>query len=240
MKICVLGNSHVGEIKHAWDILSPCHKDISFTFFASRASGLKEAVLRGKELVAASEKLKGDFKFTSGGKKTVKLNEYDIFLIYGFGIDAYCPPIGVYSSDCLASAIKDHYKKSKGFRLAELIRSAVDTKILIAHVPLPSGKESKFNKNTSVSNEVDNYARMISTANNILFKPLNMEILEQSPLTRVNNGYVTRSIYSKGSRSLSVGDKMDDALHPKGENKHMNIDFAVIFLNNMLNKLKSF
>ena len=79
--ICVLGNSHVGALKRAWDLMPEWHQEYNLVFFTARSNGLGGLFLIDNKLVPKTDRLKRTITYTSGGKSEIDIVEYDLFLI---------------------------------------------------------------------------------------------------------------------------------------------------------------
>jgi len=72
LRICIIGNSHVGALKEAWDDIGSDHASLDVTFFAARGDRLKDLVVNGNTLRAdgpGATPLKKFMAFTSGGRE---------------------------------------------------------------------------------------------------------------------------------------------------------------------------
>ncbi|PLX82835.1 MAG: hypothetical protein C0617_13265 [Desulfuromonas sp.] len=239
MKVCIIGNSHTGALKRAWDTFFDSNfKNIfDLTFFASRAQRLEGLKIEGTKLIPQNEYLKENLKFTSGGKPYVDLSLYDVFLVYGLSTRPYFLSKVFYSEAVLIKSIEDNHTSSLSFKILTMIRDVVDTKTFIGHDPLRVNKDRDGIEFDKVLTE--QYSLGISLVNESLFFPLGAELLEQPQQTIVGKGRNTHSIYSKGSKRLDVGDEKDGELHPESDNRHMNDEFGKIWLESFLGRLKS-
>src|SRR6185436_10196296 len=82
MRLCILGDSHVGAWKLAWDEISSTIDGVSINFFAGPGGLLKSLEAVGGKLVATRPKLEKYF-VTTGGTASIDPDDYDAFGILG-------------------------------------------------------------------------------------------------------------------------------------------------------------
>lgn len=234
MKLCIIGNSHTGSLKRAWDgvLKKQFESKVEITFYAHKGVGLSGLKLDGKRLIADNELLKKSLEFTSGGKEFVELAEYDIFLIYGVRLKAYFASKQFYSNNVLFSSIQDQYVGTLGYKLLEMLRESVDSEIYLGHEPLRA-----VHKRDKIDNTSDDYSRGIELANNQLFSKSDAVLVHQPQETLVGNNRNTNSKYSKGSKRLDVSENCDSKLHDEIDNAHMNDEYGRVWLNSFLTSL---
>lgn len=134
MKICIIGNSHVGALKRAWDIKP--HHSIDVDFFAARGASLRDLTVKRNALVPATRTLKSALKFTSGGKARIEPERYDGFLVYGaqakhiiFNKDNH------YSKAVIQAALHDHVQDTVSFAIITRLRRVTEKRIYLGHHP---------------------------------------------------------------------------------------------------------
>ncbi|TVU91625.1 hypothetical protein [Vreelandella titanicae] len=234
-KICILGNSHVGSLKRAWDELkqSSVGKDFEITFFAERGDLLKSLTANNKMLVTDNMRVKQSLEFTSGGFSHVNTNEYDIFLIYGSQLlpfwlydDAF------YSLEFIERSIQEHLEGSQAEHLLTELRKATNKEIFLGHDPMLTQKSS------CAQYTVNNYNVGMEKLNSYLAKNYNAKAIKQSEITLENKNICKTDIaYLKNSRRLAIGFNNDNEIHPKDDLQHMNDDFGSIWISNFFEKL---
>lgn len=223
MKICVIGNSHVGALKLAWDELRLDYPGKEFTFFACGGSGMKEMVVSNGRFIAGNVRLKRRLEYTSGGVGEVVPEDYDLFLVYGLGL-ALTPfdETAFYSLAVKEAARKDRLEKSLNFRVCELLRTITNKPVFIAHNPFPS---QALKKGKRVS--IDKVREEVSWCKKFL--ECRASFVSQPEVTIVD-GFYTKQEYSKGSRKLETGDKDDGDLHPEDDFTHMNVEYGKVWV----------
>lgn len=236
LKLCILGDSHTGALKRAWDrLVEPDLKNkFDITFFASRGEGLSGLRLHEKFLIPTSKKLKSNLEFTSNGLSFIDIEKYDLFLIYGLGLNFYFPSNFFYSNDVINQSIEDNYKCSLGYHILMMIREVTNKKAYLGHNPMPAQKEDD---NTTLLPINSQYTSGISIVNKKTLMELNSELIHQ-PLTTLTNGHRNTHLkFTKNSIPLGMGDMLDGQAHPVQDNLHMNDDFGKIWLESFLNIL---
>lgn len=224
MKICVLGNSHVGSLKRGWDEIKGDYPEHEITFFAQRSDGLEDLVACGGKLIANTEKLAKALEFTSGGKKEIDPSQYDIFLIYGAGVNInFVADNRFYSTAVIASSLNDLVTNTLSFSLLKRLRALTDKSVFIGHLPLAPAIELLSDAMPS------DYVARVKLINAITYHPLNAELVRQPSSTMIN-GKNTHPDFSKGSKALAVGDSGDNVFHPESDSDHMNDKFGEIWL----------
>lgn len=229
-KICIIGNSHVGSLKRGWDKIRNNYPDKKITFFAHRADGLNGLIPSDGKLIPNNEVLAKAIEFTSGGKKEIDPNEYDIFLIYGAGMSVnYINENFFYSMDVITASLNDFIDQTLSFYLLKSIRLFTNKYIFIGHVPLEAKREKLFSRSPH------DYIDKVEFINYNIYRQLNAELVMQ-PLETIVNGNNTNLNFSKGSKRLGIGDTLDDELHPEADLDHMNDNFGAIWLKEFLGK----
>ncbi len=224
MKICIIGNSHVGALKRGWDRIAPKHPGTEITFFAHRANGMAGLKVAGNSLVPGNEMLKNAIHFTSGGLERITPADYDAFLIYGLKA---CPNFAnrkqFISSPASRQALVDLTKGRLSFKLLGMLRPLTDRILYIGHDPLAAAGEVRSDGPPT------SYIEGIAALNETIYRPLGAEVIAQ-PASSIVNGRQTHPDFGRGSKRLAIGDGRDDRAHPAGEDGHMNDDFGEIWM----------
>lgn len=228
MKICVIGNSHVGSLSRGWDVFKGDYPEHEITFFAQRSEGINGLIVRSGKLIPDNQALARALEFTSGGKCEVDPAEYDVFLIYGSGANINAAQNGTfYSSAALEMSISDQATGTLSFNLLKRLRTVTAKAIFVGHLPLvPAIKVSSDIKS-------DDYFARVELMNKLIYGPLNAELVKQ-PMSTVVNGGNTHPAFSKGSKALAIGDCGDNTYHSEDDTDHMNDRFGEIWLRNFL------
>lgn len=235
MKICVIGNSHVGAIKRGWLSLSNQYPDIEIVFFASRSTTMGDLLVStdNQNLYADNEKLKKTLEFTSGGYEEISVDDYDLFLVYGLQCKSLLiDPAVFYTQSFLTALIEAHVVKTLSFSTIKKLRMLTNKKIFVGHNPLFSINRGEKRKAVSQS-----YLNGCYIMNSLFYSTINCKIISQPGQTIVN-GIYTDSIFSENSRRLSVGEINDNEKHSLDDLGHMNDYFGEVWLKSFLEQLK--
>ncbi|WP_141441383.1 hypothetical protein [Vreelandella titanicae] len=232
MKICIIGNSHVGSLKRAWEPMTHLHDTHEIVFFADRGRGLNEIDISGDVLAPKTKRLQKSLEFTSGGRKFIDPKEYDFFLVYGLNSTAFfIHPKKHYSSAVLEQSTVDHVSASLSIKVVELLRALTNKKIYIGHTPLLACKALDFKVTFPAG-----YLCGLDIINENVYSKINAKMLQQ-PLDTIVNGRFTHPNLSTGSKRLSIGDKRDDEHHPENDHGHMNDEFGAKWLSSFLEEI---
>lgn len=231
MRIAVLGNSHVGSIKRAWDRIGPERPSVELVFFAQRADGMKDLRLDGRRLVADDPALKAALAFTSRGRDAIDLDDFDALLLYSLGVEPFfLDESRGYSRQVIQRAMEDIAFGRIGFRLLEQISDVWDRPIHVAHTPLVAAHPAT----PKISPE--QYAAGARRIDETIYRPRGARFTPQ-PLETIVNGRETDIRFSKGSKRLAIGDRADDKPHPDFDIEHMNDEYGALWLREFLSGL---
>lgn len=224
MKLAVIGNSHIGALKHGWNEISQQFKAIELVFFGSRGASLQYLELRDHRLSPTHPGVLASIMFTSGGRAEIDPAEFDAFLIYGLDSPAFFHDRKqFYSRQALLSAMEDGIKGKIYVKIIEMIRAVSTHPIYVGHMPLFASPV------TGSSESADNYTQGIAMFSENLFSKYEVRMVAQ-PLETIVNGVNTDIKYSVGSRRLAVGDDLDDELHVSHDVMHMNSQYGRLWL----------
>lgn len=154
-RICIIGNSHVAALKLAWSNRPPKLQDgVALTFFSAQNKMMVRIRPQGSKLVSGSEELAEKLRYTSGGQDTIRLKDYDAFVLAGsgFGIDVprlsqdygtIWPGQGenLMSRTCFGAAMEIHMDGTMALQLARMIRDVTDAPIVLVGAPFVSERE---------------------------------------------------------------------------------------------------
>ncbi|GEN26261.1 hypothetical protein HCU01_42100 [Halomonas cupida] len=227
LNICVLSNSHAGSLKQGWDRMCKNHPSIEVTFFAQRSHGMKDLEVVDDKLLPGNKKLGSAIKFTSKGKDLVDPKEYDVFLIYGLGLQPITNNINGYSEEFLKEAVDDYVKKTILYATYAKLTSITNKKIFLSHNPLRSYNEPFVNK------PLEYYYDGIRLLNDCGVFREGDEVIPQ-PEETIEGGYKTSPVYCNGSVKVEVGDRHDGENHDKSDLFHMNGKFGEVWMRNFL------
>lgn len=223
MKICVLSNSHAASLKQGWDRLAAQYPGVQLTFFASRALGMRGLQLRGRSLVPSEPALAKDLAFTSGGRETVELAGYDVFL--GYGLDLKMPVLGRRLSAAVKfHACQDALNRSLNLQLCRMVREGTRAPVFIAPNPQQALRHENEGKPWPYCGYEEVLRPMAANVDALGLK------LAPQPLHTLANGWNTKLMYSTGSTRLDVGDPYSNQAHPSDDFDHMNGELGRLYL----------
>jgi len=233
-KLCVLGNSHVGSLKRAWDRLKKSHLGNNFeiTFFADRGDLLKSLTAEHHFLTSDNIRVKRSLSFTSGGLSKIDTNAYDFFLIYGSQLwpfwlynDAF------YSLDFIKQSINKHLEQTQAKHLLTELRKSTTKPVFLGHDPILTQKSgcARFTH--------EDYNSGMHELNIYLNKNHSAQAIKQ-PNSTLDKGELccTDISFLKNSRRLAIGFNNDNEIHPEDDLHHMNDNFGEIWIKNFLEK----
>lgn len=229
MNICVIGNSHAGALKAAWDKEAGAWQ-AQLTFFAS--PGLNSALLEERDgvYVASKDKIRRFFNVTSGGKEEIDPSHYDAFVIAGvhFSFPLLRPRL---SRQVRKAVISDMFDSSDSFSFLEIIRKKSSGPIVISPRPL----YPHVNDAATDENSLERFEETIETMNEVgdglqaLFAPPPVEAL--SICRRF-----TKPEYLTGADTLNGGKHKDES-NIRARNPHGNADYGSLVLREIFKKL---
>jgi hypothetical protein len=223
MRLAILGNSHLGSLKRAWDKISSEFPSLEIVFFGARGNTLENMRSQGRKLVPTTPEAVAALKFTSGGRSEIDLDGYDAVLIYGCSAQPFFTPKRNYSKQAIFRTMSD-LSSGFHFRLLQMARSAAaDLPIYLGHDPLLAAEPSPQGQGN------DAYLDGMALLNQTILEPVGARMIGQ-PLDTIVNGNRTHIKYARGSKRLAIGDHVDDELHPERDIFHMNDEFGELWL----------
>lgn len=232
-RIAVIGTSHVGCLKQAWQELEEKFNQYSLTFFAARYSMYRSA---GKDFLAISsgaltpvtDELISAYSHTAGqATGDIALADYDAFWLYGFTPRITLDFSDGVSTEFLEKCFEQVARKKSACYVARTIRKAgFDGSIFVSPPPM------RTNESQPVSLSCDNaYQRYIQGYSRCLaaFKAK----LVVQPESSLTPKFRTLAQYGVGSEKLDVAGE-GRGKHPRSDVSHMNKAFGVAMLNSFL------
>lgn len=140
LRICVLGNSHVGALRRGWGALKAEHFDVQPVFFASPGRSLRGLQRQDARLVPMLPGVAKYLSLTSGGFSEIALGEFDAFVLVGMAF--LMPQLDCrHTSAVLSATCQDAWATSISAELVSLIRESSGAPVLVAHNPLPAARQ---------------------------------------------------------------------------------------------------
>lgn len=228
MKLCVIGNSHVGALKLAWDGLRAERRDLEVTFFAQRQGKILTLATEGRRLVPSSEEQRAQLEFTSGGLGVIDTRAYDAFLVYGL---FHRPPLtedgSPYSRAVREAATLDRATRSNAYRMVRRLRRITRRPIFVGLSPLRANIEG-----APLPPPLLPYSEECDLLDRQVFAPLGARLVRQPPETVVDDRS-TAVEFSPGSVKLDLGDLGVGARHGDRDDFHMNEAYGRLWLESL-------
>jgi hypothetical protein len=250
LKICVLGNSHVGSFKLGWDAVKSAHKNVQLDFFASPGASLAEIEIIDGRVVTESAKVLRSFQKT-GGADSFKLADYDAFVLVGLrsgfkwavrNFRKLRPTMiaeegdQVISNALFGEMLRMFFAETPQSRVLEIIRTHVKVPIFCLPDPLISrdvvdSEDGAFYKRIIGHNAGEvfgaiyrrEYDRCFASRAKVLFQP------EET----IVDGFFSEPRFSAGSVRLASMTRE----HDESDHDHMNADFGRLIVNAMLREV---
>lgn len=160
MRICFIGNSHLGCVKLGMDRLRAAFPTVEPTFFASPSNGLAHLHLSGRRLESRTPAIAQQLAKISGGSDHIDLDAYDKVVLVGLGLGfnlvgrvynshrtarmAWRDAPHLVSDACFATAIAQAIASSLALRIAAMVHAVRGEPVIILPNPLLSEKILSF------------------------------------------------------------------------------------------------
>lgn len=231
MKLCVIGNSHVGALKRAWSTRAEAHPEMSVTFFAGRGGSTRAVAVEDGQIVAKTDALRDQFAFTSGGPDRIDPTHFDVFLAYGGLHGARTGDAAQAVSAAFARrATVERARESMLYKHARLLRDVTDKPVFAAPAPLPAARDGVDPP------RIVPLAVEMELIDEALFAPLGVDLVPQPPQTR--DGEATMGEFAQGSERLESL-REGAGVHGAAETAHMNEAYGDIWLEAFLARLSA-
>jgi hypothetical protein len=152
MRICLIGNSHAGAWKEAWDALAPRRREVALNVFAAAAPMLKNLESRGGVFATGDAGLRACLE--RGGAPVIDPAAYDMFVVVLAGYGA--PPLvqlygewradshagregdfTLVSDDCFRAAASGLLERTVGARICRELAAMTSKPVYAAPQPMP-------------------------------------------------------------------------------------------------------
>ena len=250
MRLCVVGNSHSGPWKLAWDEMSSQFPDVSIRFFAGPGKTLKYLEPVDGVLFSRDAELQRYLTLTGGG--AIRPDDYDMFCIVGCGV-VMLPLVKLYESwrgeshqgsegtfqlvsdACFEAAARGMMSASHGLAICRNLRTLTTKPIYLVPQPMPSEaivqrraiKHAGWRMALEAGDDkalADLFARLLGE-----LSQGDVAVLPQ-PASTLATPLLTHERFSRDSRHLF----QPDEAHPGNEYFHMNAEFGAISLGDFL------
>lgn len=251
MRVCLIGNSHIGCLKLGWDDIRLRYPDVELTCFGAVAGTIRELEVSEGCLVTSNETVLANFRLTSGGETVIRPENYDVFLLSGLRLSVITAlKLALeYRPDTIAGFDTDHvvseelfeltltqlYRQTAAAKIARTLRSVTDKRIVVIPQPMPSERFAHRLRGEYAAmfrgSAGERIAALARAAAEAAIGDL-AEIVWQPP-SLIVHGAFTPHEYSEGSkRFISMTEHREDDF------KHMNAKFGAIVLSGVLNGLR--
>ena len=205
LRICVLGNSHVGALRRGWEALQAERVDIQPVFFASPGRSLATLERHDDRLVPTTPGVAKYLALTSGGLPEISLGDFDAFLLVGMAF--LMPQVDRrHSSAVLRTACQDAWSGSVCARMVALVRASSQVPLLVLHNPLPISRREVAHLQPAT------YADTLHCLEAGVVPP-GVTLLPQPAATRAED-WLTQAEFSAGATTLlGEGVAEDNATH---------------------------
>lgn len=231
LKLCLIGNSHLGCFKTGWDAISGAYPGVEMKFYPHCGNyyDMFRVDTKAGLLHVDNDFVRSQFDRLSGNGGTIRPESFDLCLIVG-GITAWGGVQGVYSLQVQQQAALDFFESSNTHLLVDKIRKLSSVEINCVHNPLEALREKPVRKVTGYD-----YLSGISLINEMIGEKYNATLFSQPTITMTKSN-TSRLEYAAGERltgaSLVKGAKqeiIDDLVH-------MNAAYGALFLSEILAK----
>ena len=239
MNILIIGNSHVGSLKRAWDNIANSVDDCEIHFIAARWRLLAELKLNDNVFYTNNDQLSKSMAFTLGATRyDMTETPPDVILFYGMRMSLPIDLIKATTEKRFSSAFLDRAKQELfsdwGWQLVSQITRKLNTsnQPVFVSMPLPSSGEADFSDfDRSSYCEI---ANLVQVFQNRYLNELGLVYALQPYETFNPEQMITFKKFSVGSKRLAIGDAADNASHPVEDYLHMNDDFGELFLRSFI------
>ncbi|MFY0311854.1 hypothetical protein ACFMBG_18375 [Leisingera sp. D0M16] len=233
MKIAIIGNSHCGAWRRAWEKLASQFPSIDLTFFAARGGMINALSLKDQCLVPHTESLREVIKYTSGGFEKIDPALFDLFLVCGLQkqvVASYDRP--EYSQGVYNRMVLDQFQASPAHQVLKKLRAITSKPIYFTPAPLRAYPPKK--RPLARSTYEDQTVLLQET----FLTPLETIIFPQPHETIVDE-VATDPRFSQNSSRLETGRSNNDgSLHRDNDIIHMNASFGELALRAFLDRVR--
>ncbi len=241
-KVAVLGNSHVGAIKMAWNSVKHHAPNLDLTYFASPGTDLEYLKIQGTKLVPVKEKTKNSIVFTSEGLDCVNTQDFDAFLLYAMGAQPYLPDLRYfYSEEAYRAAIRNRRVTRTMGKVLMLVRKISDKAIFVGENPLISSSKAESRDFTNTEKKLEGesvYIAGASLSQRLFYEDYGATLVYQ-PNETITDGRWTKEEFCKNSKKLDIGEEPHPIPHGKNDINHMNEQYGKLWLKAFLRKVKN-
>lgn len=224
IRLCIIGNSHVAALKHGAQEFCARQPDISLGFFAARSNKTGDLELREGRYAPRTEALADQIALTSEGKREIDPQDWDAFLVYGFGSRPHSGDFATGLSRSFRRAIfAERMAQSLLPRHLSALRALSNAPLFAALTPLHAPSQSARRR------RLLRHPEEVALVQATICDPHGAALVPQ-PEATVFKGLYTRPEYSIGSAPLDDADTARAPAHDKAETRHMNRAYGLLWL----------
>lgn len=237
VRICAIGNSHLGSFKRGWGSIAATFPNVQVSFYSFFGPGggtdfFKgfNSSLDGKHLFLEPSDLSTKYRNFSGKTGTIPIENVDIFLICGGIRNWFNPCKRTYSKQVQVQHFNSFIEQSNGFILLEKIRQVSSKKVFLTHMPFWNKMGFDFGATTF------SYLDEVSLMNTSLLSNKNSELLPQAPET-YGLRRTTKKKYCYGDRPRHVETETGFQIIQEFDRFHANSAFGALSWINLFDKI---
>ncbi|MBV8976979.1 MAG: hypothetical protein JO261_08150 [Alphaproteobacteria bacterium] len=158
-RICVIGNSHIGACKNAWDQIGKKFPRFELTFFGAITADFADLAVVDGALEPQSDKLRDFFSRSSRGKTQIA-GDFDGYILWGL---SYHLTIAAWVfGDCKArncdergfvEAMKARMSKTPSIEILGKLRAITEAPVALVHDPFVSEMKPREEANLPTDDE---------------------------------------------------------------------------------------
>ncbi|MDF1635500.1 hypothetical protein [Mycoplana sp. MJR14] len=256
LKICVVGNSHVGALKFGWENIRSSHRH-ELTFLGVPGTSVRDLTVEHGIVLPTTNTARKFFLKTSGSEG-IALDSYDVVLLVGAGLTLTSAlsltnrwrPYGLVdetirdsqsqfnlvSDQLFAELISSRVRKSFANRLLRKVTRQSAVRALYVTTPLPSSELRLARSDDPVLSLIagTHGPSIASLYRNSLERVMGKDKVIFPPAHALVDGAMTDARYSRGSLRLD-----GEREHPDTDLNHMNAAYGALVLEEVFNRLGS-
>lgn len=223
VKICIVGNSHVGSLKLGWDLIKDQMPEHQIVFFGSPGARMRHLRIKDGTLVTQDPQLEQDMVATSGLGAVIDPKAYDAVVLCGLQMPFPRLRKGI-SRAVVKTTVHDIVNDKLAFRVAERFRKIMTAPFWMASNPLQGARSDEVEPGS-----YHPYDALLAEVQQAFPLP-GVTFLDQPPET-IRPDLRTPMMYSAGSTRLLTAEETAELIaHPANDTSHMNGDFGRLWL----------
>lgn len=231
-KIAVIGDSHLGALKHAWQEIEKAHSDVQLTFFGTPKESSRHLRLIDRKIVPSTPTVENFFKLTSGGRAYISVDDYDFFILHGLGVSLHRFIVTeiIKSNNFGDSKLPLHFgeylDRSNSIMIAKILDS-LGLRYLVSPSPFTSEKASnrpnwRKLQNSNGSEPNQGVKALQDVLENFLIEHHGF----QQPESTISRGMFTKQVFGHGVKKMAS----DSNEFPAEDVVHANAEYGKVIL----------